>query len=200
MSIFLRAWVAQRGTIFAITGGGSMQPGIRIVECLSMDELRTAALELRPKSKFTADSKLEDFERNLSMVAATHRPLAIGLKHHDGRWLSVLGGWYRPGGAVLCFQCNYDCDFDGDSLSTVLRAYLIELLIHQGLKELVIWGDTGLPLSPGTYPTLPRSGYGWMHRHWRVACSTVYYVEVRAPPAPAAGLRRGDDLAGSAVV
>jgi hypothetical protein len=121
--------------------------GHKVVECLSMDELRTAALELRLKSKFTAGSKLADFERNLNMVAATNRPLAIGLRHHDGRWLSVLGGWYRPGGAVLCFQCNYDCEFVGDSLSTVLRAYLIEQLIQQGLKELVIWGDTGPPLS-----------------------------------------------------
>ena len=121
--------------------------GHKVVECLSMDELRCAAFELRPKSKFTAQSNQADFERNVSMVAATHRPLAIGLKHHDGRWLSVLGGWHRPGGAVLYFQCNYDCEFGGDSLSTVLRGYLIEHLIQQGLKELVIWGDTGPPLS-----------------------------------------------------
>lgn len=121
--------------------------GHKFVAHLSMDELRSAAFELRPKSKFTAGTNLADFEKHLSMVAATHRPLAIGLKHHDGRWLSVIGGWYRPGGAVLCFQCNYDCEFVGDSLSTVLRAYLIEHMIQQGLKELVIWGDTGPPLS-----------------------------------------------------
>ena len=48
---------------------------------------------------------------------------------------------------MLCFQCNFDSDFDSDSLSIVLRAYLIELLIGQGMKELVIWGDTGPPLS-----------------------------------------------------
>jgi len=121
--------------------------GNKFVERLSMDELRSVALELRPKSKFAPHTPLADFERSLRMVAATHRPLAIGLKHHNGEWLSVIGGWYRPGGAVLCFQCNYDREFDGDSLSTVLRAYLIELLIKQGQKELVIWGDTGPPLS-----------------------------------------------------
>jgi hypothetical protein len=48
---------------------------------------------------------------------------------------------------VLRFQCNHDGDFDADSLSTVLRAYFIEHLIRQGLKELVIWGGTGPPLS-----------------------------------------------------
>ena len=121
--------------------------GHKFIEPLSMDELRSVALELRPNSKFAAQSPLADFERSLNMVAATHRPLAVGLKHHDGKWLSVIGGWYRPGGAVLCFQCNHDSKFDADSLSTVLRAYLIELLIGQGQKELVIWGDTGPPLS-----------------------------------------------------
>jgi hypothetical protein len=127
--------------------------GNKFVEHLSMEELRSVALGLRPKSKFTAESKLGGFERTLNSVAATHQPLAIGLRHRDGQWLSVIGGWYRPGGAVLCFQCNYDCDFDADSLSTVLRAYLIEMLIGQGRKELVIWGDTGPPLS--RYVTYP---------------------------------------------
>jgi len=89
--------------------------------------------------------------RTQSRIA--HQPLAIGLRHRDGLWLSVIGGWYRPAGAVLCFQCNYDCDFDADSLSTVLRAYLIEMLIGQGRKELVIWGDSGPPLS--RYVTYP---------------------------------------------
>jgi hypothetical protein len=121
--------------------------GNKFIESLSMDELRSVALELRPKSKFISRMQLTDFERYLDMVAVTHRPLAVGLKHRDGKWLSVLGGWYRPGGAVLRFQCNHDGDFEADSLSTVLRAYLIELLIHQGLKELVIWNGTGPPLS-----------------------------------------------------
>jgi hypothetical protein len=121
--------------------------GHKFIERLSMEELRTVAFELYPKSKFAAHSRQADFGRSLDMVAATHRPLAVGLKHQDGKWVSVLGGWYRPGGAVLCFQCNFDSDFDSDSLSIVLRAYLIELLIGQGMKELVIWGDTGPPLS-----------------------------------------------------
>jgi len=144
--------------------------GHKFVEHLSIDELRSAALELRPKSKFIAQSKLAGFERTLDMVGATHRPLAIGLKHRDGQWLSVIGGWYRPGGAVLCFQCNYDCDFDADSLSTVLRAHLIELLIGQGLKELVIWGDTGPPLSRyANYPATVGVRLDVQTVAWRVA-------------------------------
>jgi hypothetical protein len=121
--------------------------GHKFVDCLSMDELRSAALDLYPKSKFTARCQLSDIEKAMSMVSAAGRPLAIGLRNRSGEWVSVIGGWYRPHGAVLCFQCNNERDFGPDSLSTVLRAYLIELLIRQGLQELVIWADTGPPLS-----------------------------------------------------
>jgi hypothetical protein len=48
---------------------------------------------------------------------------------------------------VLCFQCNNDSNFGNDSLSIVLRAYLIESLIAQSLEELVIWAGTQGPLS-----------------------------------------------------
>jgi hypothetical protein len=119
----------------------------KFIERLSMDELRSVALDLLPKSKCTARRQPMELERELKMVAAAKQPLAVALKHRDGEWLSVIGGWYRPGGAVLCFQCNNERKFGPDSLSVVLRAYLIELLILQGLEELVIWAGTGPPLS-----------------------------------------------------
>ncbi len=121
--------------------------GHRFIARLSMEELRSVALDLFPKSKFTAQRQPMNIQSDLNMVAAASQPLAIGLRHRGGEWLSVIGGWYRPGGAVLCFQCNNEGDFGPNSLSVVLRAYLIELLILQGREELVIWGDTGPPLS-----------------------------------------------------
>ena len=121
--------------------------GHGFVERLSVEKLRSAALDLLPKSKVSSWRTRFTLETGLNMVAAASRPLAIGLKHHNGEWLSVIGGWYRPRRAILCFQCNNDRDFGPDSLSVVLRSFLIELLIRQGLKELLIWGDTGPPLS-----------------------------------------------------
>src|ERR1039458_8045862 len=106
------------------------------------------------------------------MVAASHRPLAIGLKHHDGEWVSVIGGWYEPRAAVLCFQRNNDRNFSLDSLSVVLRSYLIELLIQQGMEELVIWSDTGPPLSryvsfvPTLCVRLDVRTYPWRAGRW----------------------------------
>jgi hypothetical protein len=121
--------------------------GHTFVESLSIDALRDAALDLAMKSNLSSPQRQSDIEKGINLVATTRRPLALGLRHHNGEWLSVIGGWYKPGGAVLLFQCNNDRDFGRDSLSVVLRAYCIEHLILQGLKELVIWADTGPPLS-----------------------------------------------------
>ena len=147
MSSFSRDWVTPPGIIFDIIGGVSRHPGHGFAERLSVEELRSVALDLLPKSKVSSWRSRFTLETGLNMVAAASRPLAIGLKHHNGEWLSVIGGWYRPHSAILCFQCNNDRDFGPDSLSVVLRAYLIELLIRQGLEELVIWSGHGPPLS-----------------------------------------------------
>lgn len=122
--------------------------GHQFVDRLSMDDLRAAALDLLPKSKYKGSAeRFGMVDREINLVATARRPLVIGLRHRNGGWLSVLGGWYRPRGAVLCFQCNNDFDHANESLSVVLRAFLIERLILQGLEELVIWSDTGPPLS-----------------------------------------------------
>lgn len=121
--------------------------GHRFVDSLSTNDLLSAALSLQPNAKFMSDSPAARVKQSCEMVSAAQRGFAVGLRHRDGRWMSVIGGWYRPGAGVLCFQCNNDNDFGSHSLSVVLRAYLIEKLIKQGLGELVIWSDTAPPLS-----------------------------------------------------
>jgi hypothetical protein len=81
------------------------------------------------------------------MATVADRPIAIGLKHRNGEWLSLICGVYRPAAGVLLLQLNNDLDFPRESLSVVLRGYLIEHLICQGMKELVIWAGTAAPLS-----------------------------------------------------
>jgi hypothetical protein len=118
-----------------------------LVEHLSMDELRSAVSRLAPKSKLYGKHLWDPPELQVNLVATTDRPLAMGLKHQNGEWLSVAAGWYRPCGAVLYFQCNSDQEFDEYSLSLVLRAYLIEHLIRLKLEDLVLWWGTRPPLS-----------------------------------------------------
>jgi hypothetical protein len=112
---------------------------------LSLDEVREAAICLEPKC--SRPSRPGSIDRLLKMTAAADRPLAVGLKHRNGEWLSIICGAYRPTAAVLLLQLNNDRNFPRDSLSMVLRGYMIESLIHQGMKEFIIWPGTAPPLS-----------------------------------------------------
>jgi hypothetical protein len=112
---------------------------------LSLDELRLAAFYLGPKCRKPIEPY--SIDRYLKMMATAGRPLAVGLKHRNGEWLSAIGGVYRPDAGVLLWQLNNDREFPGESLSVVLRGYLIESLIREGMKEFIIWKGTGTPLS-----------------------------------------------------
>jgi hypothetical protein len=115
------------------------------LEKLSFDELRAACTYLKPRC--TIPGQPGSVERLLNMVATADEILAVGLKHRDGRWLGVVGGVYRLDAGVLLVQLNDDRGFPKDSLSVVLRGYLIETLICRGMKYFTIWGGTGAPLS-----------------------------------------------------
>jgi hypothetical protein len=119
--------------------------GHTYVENLPLDELRSAALYLKPRC--TIATQPGSVERLLDMVATADQAVAVGLKHQNGDWLSVIGGVYRPGAGVLLFQLNDDQGFPRNSLSVVLRGYLIETLIRRGMSWLSIWGGTAAPLS-----------------------------------------------------
>ena len=119
--------------------------GHTYLDYLTPNELRAASLYLRPKCSIP--SRLGAIERILDMVDVADRPLAVGLKHRNGEWLGVVGGVYRSNAGVLYMQLNNDTDFAKDSLSVVLRAYLIETLIRQGMKVFTIWAGTSSPLS-----------------------------------------------------
>jgi len=154
--------------------------GHRLVERLSMDELHSAVAHLAPKTSHFDD--LTGLETQLNIVAATDRPLAMGLKHHTGEWLSVLAGWHRPRGAVLYFQCNNDREFGHYSLSVVLRAYLIEHLIRQKLEELVIWWGTGPPLSRyATYVPAVMMRFDESPLWWRLTRRVIATARPRLP-------------------
>jgi hypothetical protein len=107
---------------------------------LSMAELCAAAFYLGPKcSKVKPPGSID---RILNLAAKADRPLAVGLRHRNGERLSIICGVYKLAAGVLLLQLNNDRDFPRDSLSVVLRAYLIESLIHQGMKELIIWNGS----------------------------------------------------------
>lgn len=119
--------------------------GHAYVHDLSLHELRRAATDLRRKCRIPIRRRAID--RAVNLLEAAERPWAAGLRHRDGEWLSVAGGWFSGARAFLFLQVNNDRDHDVASLSVVLRAHLIEALIRSGSPDLVFWSGAAPPLS-----------------------------------------------------
>jgi Acetyltransferase (GNAT) domain len=103
-----------------------------------------AAKRLFPKAAYAKSES--NFQRYLAMIEAVPSRLLIGLRGRGGEWISLAGGWYASGRAVLCLQLN-DPAWSRESVSLVLRSYLIEHLINRGIRELVFWAGTSPPLN-----------------------------------------------------
>jgi hypothetical protein len=123
----------------------SEQVGSRFVPVLPIEESRRVARQLAPRCSIP--SRPDQLIRVLNMVSTVPHPLLMGLQDRGGEWLSVAGGICHGSSAILIFQLNSDRDHRGDSLSTVLRSYLIESLIERGISELAFWGGTAPPLA-----------------------------------------------------
>jgi hypothetical protein len=73
------------------------------------------------------------------------RPVLMGIRDRDGRWLSMLGGRRYDDRSEILWQLNRD-GFATDSLSTVMRSYFIEHEISRGSRRLYIEGGTPHPI------------------------------------------------------
>ena len=104
----------------------------------------SAAWQLRGKSSISAD--VDGIKRALKMLSVITEPVLVGLQARDGEWLSIAGGWCDRGRATLLFQMNNDREYDRDSVSQVLRSYLIEQLIARRIEDIVFWAGTSAPL------------------------------------------------------
>jgi hypothetical protein len=113
-------------------------------EPLTIPEFRAATLELIGKSSIPAEK--ERVERHMSTCLAAGQPMLVGLRTASGEWLAVLGGWCEHDRAIVVFQLNRDQEHRTDSLSVVLRGYLIESLIRRGFQSIVFVGGVGEPL------------------------------------------------------
>ncbi|HEY3741741.1 MAG TPA: hypothetical protein VGL53_17940 [Bryobacteraceae bacterium] len=148
---------------------------------LSLDEFQSAAHHLRPNAAFTQSAaRLEKYH---AMIEAMPTRLLSGLKDRTGAWISLVGGWGIGQRAFVLLQMN-DRGHARDSISVVMRAYLLELRIQQGYREVVFLGGTVPPLS--SYCRHPecslvfvdRPSLGW--RIARVAMSALASVAPRA--------------------
>jgi hypothetical protein len=73
------------------------------------------------------------------------KPLFMGIKDKDGRWLSLLGARRRATNTEILWQLNRE-GLLPYSLSIVMRSYFMEHEISQGMTRLYIEGGTSHPM------------------------------------------------------
>jgi hypothetical protein len=139
--------------------------GHRFVNGLSLSEFMEATFLLLQRNVIGVNSV--DLQCASKMIGETQQPLLVGLRHGNGQWLSTLGGWYDHHRVVVIAQVNNDQEYPQYSLSSVLRAYLCEKLIEQGITEVVFWGGVVGPLHqyselvPGICLYVDEARFGW---------------------------------------
>ena len=115
------------------------------VEKAGLHELPGMVSALRAVCRFPGHKN--EIESHAATVLRSERPLIAGLRHSNGAWLGMAAGWHDGPRATLLFQLQNDLGFERESLSVVLRAYLIESLIAQNAKELVFVNNVAGPLA-----------------------------------------------------
>lgn len=111
---------------------------------LSPNDFQTISRQLRGQSKIPAGNMVQ---RSIDILNSAEGPLVWGLCGADGRWLSVLTGWREGDKVTLVSQMNSDLAHPRDSISMVLRGYVLESLIESGIHTLDFWWGTAGPLA-----------------------------------------------------
>ena len=93
---------------------------------------------LRSRSSMPARSTWY-FEGLRKMLHTREDAFAMGLRAKDGTWLSILSGWRRNGTTYIDVQLNHST-FMRESLSAVMRSFLLEHEISVGQKYIVFVG------------------------------------------------------------
>jgi hypothetical protein len=154
--------------------------GRRYIGKMTFETFRSAVWQLRERSKVGQHG--DSIDRALKMLSAVDEPVLVGLQTSDGEWLAVAGGWCENGTATLLVQINNDREHSRDSLSQVLRSYLIEQLIAARIYELIFWAGTSFPLARYAQPVPAIAIYLDSQRvGWRLFRRLVSLVAPRLP-------------------
>lgn len=125
--------------------------GCRFVPDLDGEQRRDAVTQLRIEDVYTHPR-----QRALRQDAALSRvpgAFAMGVQDAQGTWLSYVSGWRLNGETRIVWQLN-NARLQQASMSTVMRAYLLEYEIQRGSSAIVFMGGVSPIWSRACEPTI----------------------------------------------
>ncbi|MHB8734731.1 MAG: GNAT family N-acetyltransferase [Terriglobales bacterium] len=128
--------------------------GWTFAPAVSPAEAQQALAELLPLARHGANSRHWPYFRDVLHSVSGARFAA--LRDVDGQWLSLIATWRRGDQCTVLLQLNH-AGFSRESVSTVLRACLIENLIAQRVGRLVFLGGCSAGLARYAVPEVCRS-------------------------------------------
>jgi hypothetical protein len=139
--------------------------GWRCVESLSPNEIEVALGQLAAHQR-TSHVTYWRLARFVDAVKKMPSPVFMGMQTPDGKWLSMVIGWRNGHRGHIILQLNRrDAEYDGASLSLVLRAHAIESLMACGVREVRVVGGCEGTLKrycePTQYELLTLKKTGW---------------------------------------
>lgn len=157
----------------------SEQIGNEFIEELSFADFCANARHLFPKAAYATTER--NLDMWLGMIEAMPSRILVGLRRKDGEWISLVGGWHVDSRAIVNMQLN-DRAYGRESVSLVMRSYLIEALINRGLRELVFWKGTSGPLNfCSVYPKVFMTHIDARSTLWRLCRAACRRVNQLAP-------------------
>jgi hypothetical protein len=149
-------------------------------ENIPLPEFKSATYSLLKEGVVGAD--IDGINRALNMFSATNRPFLAGLRGTDGEWLSILGGWYESNRMIVFLQMNSDRKHPRDSLSLVMRSYVVESMIAKRIQTVLFWAGVGGPIGQRAKP-LPTVALHIDSRSpvWRALRRTISSVSPKLP-------------------
>ena len=128
------------------------QGRVSFVPSLGVAETLEAMLKLRRKAE---PARSHNFYRARHQLLSDHPQLfCMGLRSPQGTWLSILSGWRRDGVTYVDLQMN-DRHLKKESLSAVMRAFMLEHEISYGQRLIHFVGGTSLLLRRYCRPVEP---------------------------------------------
>jgi hypothetical protein len=125
---------------------------VQFTAALDPDQSLEGMLALETKSMPQRISKF--FHARYRLMRANSDFFSMGLRLPDGQWLSLLTGWRRNDVTYVDLQMNH-MDYKKESLSAVIRAFMLEHEIGRKQKMINFVGGSSLLLRRYCEPIEP---------------------------------------------